>query len=69
MSFSESRIIKQITILPESNSVNVQWANQILRDGEVISETFERKAYTANQRAEFATEVEGASGYMAVLGW
>ena len=67
--FTESRIIKQIAHLPPSNTVQVQWANQILKDGNVISETYERKAYTADQKAEFAAEVEGADSYLAVLGW
>jgi hypothetical protein len=48
MSLSETKIIKQITILPDSKMVNVQWANQIKRGTEVISETFERKAYGAD---------------------
>lgn len=57
MSFTESKIIKQITILPESGAVNVQWANQVLKNGtEVISETFERKAYSAGLEG-FSTEV------------
>ena len=67
--FTETRVLKQVAILPTQNAANVQWANQVLRDGEVISETFERKAYTADQAAEFATEVEGAASYMAALGW
>lgn len=69
MALSEQRILKQVTILAQQNAVNVQWANQILRDGEVITETYERKAYTQDQAAEFAAEVEGASGYLAALGW
>lgn len=57
MSFTESKIIKQITILPESGAINVQWANQVLKNGtEVISETFERKAYAA-ELSGFSTEV------------
>jgi hypothetical protein len=54
--FTESKIIKQITILPQTNSVNVQWANQVLKGTDVISETFERKAYDANLTG-FNTEV------------
>lgn len=57
MSFTESKIIKQITILPESGAVNVQWANQVKKNGtEVISETFERKAYPSDLSG-FSTEV------------
>lgn len=69
MALTETRILKQVAILPSQSAVNVQWANQILRDGEVISETYERKAYTQEQAAEFAAEVEGAAGYMSAMGW
>jgi len=66
---TEQRILKQVTTLPAQSAINVQWANQILRDGEVISETFERKAYAVEQKDDFLAEVEGAAGYVAVLGW
>ena len=56
MSLTESKIIKQITILPQTGAVNVQWANQVLRNGEVISETFERKGYESSLTG-FAAEV------------
>jgi hypothetical protein len=67
--FTEQRILKQVTTLPAQSAVNVQWANQVLKDGEVISETYDRKAYTSEQRAEFEAEVTGASSYIAALGW
>ena len=54
--FTETKVIKQITILPQSDTVQVQWANQIKKDDVVISETFERKAYDATL-AGFNTEV------------
>lgn len=69
MALTETRILKQVAILPAQNAVNVQWSNQVLKDGEVIAETYERKAYTAEQAAEFAAEVEGSASYMAALGW
>jgi len=69
MAFSESRVLKQVAILPTQNAVNVQWSNQVLKDGVVISETFERKAYTVDQASEFAAEVAGAGAYMTALGW
>ena len=69
MALTEQKVLKQVAILPAQSAANVQWANQILRDGEVISETFERKAYTASQQAEFMVEVEGAAQYAAALGW
>jgi len=66
---TETRVLKQVAILPAQNAAQVQWANQVLKDGVVISETFERRAYTADQKTEFSTEVDGASSYMAALGW
>lgn len=67
--FTEQRILKQVTILASQSAANVQWSNQVLKDDVVISETFERKAYTAEQKADFELEVEGAVSYIAALGW
>ena len=69
MALTETRILKQVTTLPAQGTVNVQWANQILKDGVLLTETYERKAYTADQKAEFEAEVEGAASYMTALGW
>jgi hypothetical protein len=69
MALTEQRILNQVTHLPQQNAVNVQWANQILRDGEVISEQYERKAYTADQLAEFLAEVDNAEAYATAYGW
>ncbi len=69
MALTERRILNQVTILPAQNAVNVQWSNQILRDAEVISESFERKSYTPDMRAEFVDEVDGAELYLVALGW
>lgn len=69
MAFTEQRILKQVTVLTSQSAINVQWSNQILKDGEVVAETLERKAYTADQKDTFLVEVEGADAYIAVLGW
>lgn len=69
MALTEQRIIKQITILPNNSAVNVQWADQVLRDGIVISETYHRKAYTIEQKTEFLAEVDGATNYIGILNW
>lgn len=74
MALSEDRILSQVTVLPQQSAVNVQWLDRVLRtaeDGsvEVIAATPFRKAYTADQKEEFLTEVEGAAGYVATLGW
>jgi len=69
MALTEQKVLKSVQILSQQSAVNVQWANQILRDDEIISEQYERKAYTADQYHEFLAEVEGADAYIAVLGW
>lgn len=65
----ENTILKQITVLPEQNAINVQWANQIIKDGEVIAEKLHRKAYSCEQKDAFLTEVDGATNYISILGW
>ena len=69
MALTEQRILNQVTTLPNQSAIQVQWANQILRDEEVISQTYERKAYMQEQKDEFLAEVEGAEGYVAIMGW
>lgn len=69
MALTEQRIIKTITVKPESQTIEVQWADQILRDGQVCSEQYHRKAYASTERAAFEAEVEGAAGYAAAAGW
>ena len=56
--FEEVRYVKQVSLLPSQSAVNVQWGLAIKKDGELVTETYERKAYTADQKAEFLTEVE-----------
>ena len=67
--FTETRVLNQVTILPQQNAVNVQWANIVTKDEVEISKTYERKAYSQDQSAEFAAEVEGAASYMAAMDW
>ena len=69
MALTEQRALSQVTVLPELNSVNVQWLDQILRDGEVIASTPFRKAYGAEQKEDFLAEVDQADQYVAILGW
>lgn len=69
MALTEQRILKQVTLLPQANAVNVQWANQILRDGELVSETYERKAYGEDQKVDFINEVTGGQAYSDIMGW
>lgn len=70
MALTEQRILKQVTMLPQSNTINIQWANQVIRDGsELVSETYERKAYSQDQKADFIAEVEGGQAYSDAMGW
>ena len=69
MALTEQTVLKQVIVLPAQSAINVQWANQILRDDEVISETYHRKAYTKEQQEEFKLEVTGAAVYVAAVGW
>lgn len=69
MALTEQRVLKSIETLPAANAINVLWVDQVLRDGDVISETNHRRAYTQTQKDEFLAEVEGAAGYVLALGW
>jgi len=67
--FTETRVISQITTLPQQNAIQVQWSNIVTRDDVEISKTYERKAYSQADAEAFAAEVEGAASYMAAMGW
>jgi hypothetical protein len=69
MALTESRVISQITTLPQANAINVQWSNIIFRDDVEISKTYERRSYGVDQKAEFLAEVEGAEKYITAMGW
>jgi hypothetical protein len=69
MALTEQRTLNQVTILPNQKAASVQWADQILRDGVVVTETYHRCSYTEEQKSLFLTEVEGAESYLAALGW
>jgi hypothetical protein len=69
MALTEQRVLKSVQVLSQQSAVNVQWASQIWRGDELVTETYERKAYTADQKDDFLAEVEGAEAYIAVLGW
>ncbi len=69
MALTEQRVLSQVTVLPQQSAVNVQWEDQILRDGEVISRSYHRKAYSGDQKDAFLSEVDGAANYLVQLGW
>ena len=69
MALTEQRVLNQVTLLPRIGAINVQWSNQIIRDGEVITEEYERKSYSKEQKDMLMEEVEGAEQYISAIGW
>lgn len=67
--FEETKTVSQVAILPNHSAINVQWVNRVEKDGVVISESFERKAYAEDQKDDFLKEVEGAKAYAKAAGW
>ena len=59
----EAKVLVSVEILPQDNSINVRWDNQILRDGNVIfSEAF-RRAYGRYDREQFLADVPDGEAY------
>lgn len=69
MSLTESTVLAEVNLLPQSNTINVRWDVVIKRGDEEISRIPHRKAYSENQRSEFVDEVEGADKYLTTMGW
>lgn len=69
MAFTEQTILRAVTVRPDIGAIEVEWRNQVLRDGVVIADTPHRKAYMSDQKDEFLVEVEGAPDYVAAAGW
>lgn len=69
MALTEQRVLKQVSLLPEKDAIEVQWADQVLRDGVIIAEELHRRAYTKDSRAMFLAEVENGEAYAAAMGW
>lgn len=69
MSLTETKVLSQISVLPEDSTVNVKWDVVIKRGDEEVLRTPHRKAYSKDQKEEFVQEVPGASKYLDILGW
>lgn len=59
MALIKQRILKSVEALPQQQSVNVRWADQVLENGVVISEQFHRRAYSQAEYAAFVADVPG----------
>lgn len=69
MALTEERVLAEVTWLVEADTMQVRWDNNILRDGARIYRVPHRKAYSKNQKQEFADEVAGATKYLTAAGW
>lgn len=50
--FSEDRVLVTVEINVQTQTVNIAWANRVLRDGEVISSIPHRGAYPVDDDGE-----------------
>jgi hypothetical protein len=69
MAYSEKTVLSCVSVLPESNTIDVRWTNQVLRDAEVISETYIRRSFSAFEKPALIAEVENGVSYASALGW
>ncbi len=69
MALTESKVLAHVGLNIPANTIEVRWDNIIWRDEEVISRVPHRKAYSADQKAEFLAEVEGGAAYVQAMGW
>ena len=69
MAIIEQKILSQVNALPNIQSFNVQWTHEVIKDGEIIASTYERKCYALEQKDEFLIEVAGAADYIKAIGW
>lgn len=68
---TKNRLLRQVTAHLQAKTCDVQWATQLREDGVLIAETFDRKAYAAEQSAELAADLPAgmASPLHTLLGW
>ena len=69
MSLTESKILAEVALLPQLNSINVRWDNIIMRDEEVVSRIPHRCTYGQEQKAQFMFDVEDSDKYIEAMGW
>ena len=73
MALTRNRVIKQVTLLPQENTIEVAWAWQVRQDGELVGELLNRRAYAADQVGLLdadlppgvATRIKQAMGWQA----
>ena len=54
----EKRVLKGVRLLPGVNGIEVEWADQAIRDtGDVIASTTFRRAYSQYDRSKFLADM------------
>lgn len=64
----KSEIVK-VEVVPAANTICVQWADQILKDGVVVADTPRRACYTQGMLELFLADAPAASGYAGFIDW
>lgn len=68
--FTEQRILQSVTHQVVANALEIEWRDQVLRDGVVISDTPHRRAYMEDELLQLQADLGAAAdGYAAVAGW
>ena len=66
---TKETVLKQVSLLTDTNTVEVKWAIQVKDDDSVLSETILRKSYKVEQKQDFVNDVPDATKYFQALGW
>lgn len=67
---TEETKLVEVSILPETNTINVCWQHRILRDGEIISAINHRCAYSSTDKSKFEIDLGvAATPYVNIMGW
>lgn len=70
MALTEQKKLASVNHNITSNTLEVKWLNEILRDGEVISSIPHRGSYQVEQKAQFVADLGvEADKYIALAGW
>jgi hypothetical protein len=70
MALTEQRVLASVNHNKLADALEVCWADQVLRDGEVIASTAHRCAYSREQKVLFEVDLGvDAAVYVAAAGW
>jgi hypothetical protein len=72
MSLTEQKTLHSINHIQATNTLEVKWHNEILRDGEVTSSIPHRGTYTLETKDQFIADINDSSKsdqYLTLTGW